>query len=66
MLPGEMAPFLNTLDLFDLPESVAQQLLASADEDYDILQYELDEVYDQAEVALPFHENGNNHEEEME
>ena len=66
VLPGEMAPFLNTLDPFDPSESVAQQLLASADEDYDILQYELDEVYDQAEVALPFHENGNNHEEETE
>jgi multisubunit Na+/H+ antiporter MnhC subunit len=57
VLPGEMAPFLNTQDPFAHAELVAQHLVESADEDYDVLHYELDEVYDQSAVSLPFHEN---------
>lgn len=66
VLPGEMAPFLNTADPFAQTEGVAQQLVAGADEDYDVLQYELDEVYDQPETVLPFHEANGQEDEETE
>ncbi|MCB0130293.1 MAG: NADH-quinone oxidoreductase subunit K [Caldilineaceae bacterium] len=58
VLPGEMASYLNTLDPFAVDQSVQEQLAERADEDYDLLQYELDEVYDQPTVTLPFHEEG--------
>lgn len=66
VLPGEMVTFLNTSDPFETGEAVGQQLMAGADEDYDVLQYELDEVYDQPEVVLPFHENGDSQQDDEE
>lgn len=53
LLPGELASVVNTSDPF-AEFSIRMQLPDAAD-DYDILQYELDEVYDhpesEAEVA---------------
>ena len=58
VLPGDLARILNTDDPFG-PTGIDR--LQETDEDYDLLQYELDEVYDQPDVTLPFHEE----EEEM-
>lgn len=51
LAPGELATVINTADPFAAFDS--RQMLSEAADDYDILQYELDEVYDhpEAEVA---------------
>jgi multicomponent Na+:H+ antiporter subunit C len=68
VVPGELAQYLSAVDPFASPQQIRSELQRSADEDYDLLQYELDEVYDQREVELPFQgdpgdyldENGDN------
>ncbi len=48
--PGEMASLLNTPDPFAGGEQVRRDLQSQAAEDYDLLLYELDEVYDHPEL----------------
>ena len=58
--PGELAAILNTADPFGAPLAGVDQptgsLLPDAADDYDLLQYEMDEVYDrpqdEAEAAI--------------
>lgn len=63
VVPGEIGEFLSTADPFGAHDGMREQLRARAAEDYDILQYELDEVYNAPDVALPFHDSD---EEEVE
>ena len=60
LAPGELARILNTADPFTAPVVSAVQpvgqLMPDAVDDYDLLQYEIDEVYDrpqdEAEAAI--------------
>ncbi len=49
--PGEMARLLNTPDPFAGAEQSRDGLPVQAAEDYDLLRYELDEVYDHPEFT---------------
>jgi hypothetical protein len=40
--PGELAPLVNVAD----PFGHLDEVMGQADEDYDVLQFELDEMYD--------------------
>ncbi len=57
VVPGELNRYLNAIDPFASPQQTQAKLQSNADEDYDLLQYELDEVYDRPGVELPFHES---------
>ncbi|MCB9137467.1 MAG: Na+/H+ antiporter subunit C [Caldilineaceae bacterium] len=57
VVPGELAPYLSAADPFASSRQIQLRLRSSADEDYDLLQHELDEVYDSPNVALPFQED---------
>ena len=50
LAPGELASILNTADPFGAPSDAAahpeRDIMHDAADDYDLLQYELDEVYD--------------------
>jgi hypothetical protein len=47
LLPGELAAVVNTADPF--AEFTLRMQLPEAADDYDLLQYELDELYDHPE-----------------
>jgi multicomponent Na+:H+ antiporter subunit C len=55
IVPGELAQYVNAADPFASTEARAS-LLHDAADDYDILQFELDEVYDRRVQDAPFHE----------
>jgi multicomponent Na+:H+ antiporter subunit C len=57
VVPGELSHYLNAIDPFASPQQTQAKLQSNANEDYDLLQYELDEVYDRPGVELPFHES---------
>lgn len=57
VVPGELSHYLNAIDPFASPQQTQAKLQSNADEDYDLLQYELDEVYDRPGVELPFQES---------
>ena len=50
LAPGELASILSTADPFSAPVATAEQpagmVMPDAVDDYDLLQYEMDEVYD--------------------
>lgn len=52
IVPGELAQYVNAAD----PFGSATQVLDAASDDYDILQFELDEVYDRRVPDAPYHE----------
>ncbi len=66
VVPGELAPYLSAVDPFASPQQIRERLQSSADEDYDLLQHELDEVYDRPDVQLPFQGDPGNYLEETE
>ncbi len=55
IVPGELTHYVNATDPFAATEAMASVLPDAAD-DYDILQFELDEVYDRRLPDTPFHE----------
>jgi multicomponent Na+:H+ antiporter subunit C len=50
ILPGELADYVNAAD--PLAPEKAQDLLSDASDDYDILQFELDELYDRSRFPV--------------
>lgn len=53
LAPGELASILNTADPFGLPPGAHPErelFMPDAADDYDLLQYEMDEVYDRPQV----------------
>jgi multicomponent Na+:H+ antiporter subunit C len=52
IVPGELAQYVNAVD----PFASAAEMLSEASDDYDILQFELDEVYDRHVPDAPYHE----------
>ena len=61
VVPGELTHYLNAVDPFASPQQMQAKLQSDADEDYDLFQYEFDEVYDRPDVQLPFHESAGNY-----
>jgi multicomponent Na+:H+ antiporter subunit C len=57
LVPGELARFVNAEDPFQagdtgaMVETLRQEILSEASDDYDILQFELDDVYEQQIAA---------------
>jgi multicomponent Na+:H+ antiporter subunit C len=53
LAPGELGDLLNTADPFERRQGDGNALLPEHADDYDVTQYELDEVYDQPAEKAP-------------
>jgi hypothetical protein len=53
LAPGELGTLLNTADPFERRQGDGNALLPEHADDYDVTQYELDEVYDQPAEKAP-------------